>query len=77
MVHKVGLAKFGYRSQKKVELFRRKKSVGTWNLFSTYGDLRKTFPQNFATSAHFFPERSLFYHLHLPLFSDQTARKKK
>lgn len=37
---------------------------------------KKSFPQNFATSAHFFPKDPIFYHLHLPLFSDQPATEK-
>jgi hypothetical protein len=72
IVHKVGLAKFGYRSQKKVEILKEE-HVGTYCL-------------NMATSKNrfllmwrlrpIFSKKIPFYHLHLHFLVTSDPKKK-
>jgi len=51
------LAKFGYRSERKVEQFKNHAIFIFWNLLSKYDNFRKKIPQTLVTLALFFSQK--------------------
>jgi hypothetical protein len=62
------LAKFGYRSERKVEQFKNHAIFIFWNLLSKYDNFRKKMPQTLVTLALFFSQK-IFLWAFIFLFS--------
>ncbi len=63
----IELAKFGYKSQRKVENFKNPTYyilATSWNLFSKFGQFQNFFPGNMANLAHVFIQTNLLYESH-------------